>query len=106
MFETVNGYGNNYYIDNINISGSLPCQVSQLMSPRLKYSNPQDFSVIDFGNLKPDNYLIFDLSGRLIKDVNIISDFIQIIYRDNMPEGLYIIEQKNKGLYKGKLMLM
>ena len=110
MFETVNGYGNNHYIDNINISGSCAVSSEPINESQVKvFPNPmQDFSVIDFGNLKPDNYLIFDLSGRLIKDVNIISDFIQIIYRDNMPEGLYIIElKKNKeSLYKGKLMLM
>ena len=68
----------------------------------------ESFAVIDFGTLKPDVYRIFDLSGRLVREESITEDYLKLIERGQLANGVYIIEIKddNEVLYKGKLLLM
>ena len=68
----------------------------------------ENFAVIDFGDLKPDSYYLFDLSGRIVRDESIESEYLKVIYRDRLSTGLYLIELKQgaETLYKGKLLLM
>ena len=63
MFESVNDFGNNHYIDNIKVSGTCATtNNSSADNDQIKiYPVPMEsFAVIDFGTLKPDIYRIIN----------------------------------------------
>ena len=72
------------------------------------FPNPfSDRTTLKFPN--PENRLfrlkIFDLTGKVIRDVNNIAGTEYILEKDNLKEGYYIIELGGDTIYRGRVIV-
>jgi hypothetical protein len=99
MFESYAGYGNNLYIDNIEISNAVG-----IFSPKNNtnntfsiYPNPAD-KIVNIALFKQNEELevtITDLNGKELIH-KMISSGINNIDISNLSKGLYFIQVRNK----------
>jgi lysyl endopeptidase len=98
-FESVNGYGNNLYLDNITLSD--PTKVIPLFATDKILVFPNPFK--DVLNLYSNHdhlieIIIFDYSGKKVFATTLveITDFVSLDRLSVMPSGIYIAEVKGK----------
>jgi len=90
------------YIDPATI------QNSNFNSELVIYPNPFIEKVtISFPNPNREEYLLVlrDLTGKVVRQINDITDNQVVIRRNNLPPGLYIIELIGKRSLRGKVVL-
>lgn len=98
-FQFVNGGGNNFYLDNINLTAS---NIGLGEEPGLAeisiYPNPNSGSFkIDFGRetRAETNLSLRDLSGKLVHSVSLPKESLSYQYQNlDLPAGLYLLEVK------------
>ena len=102
-FKFVNGGGNDLYIDDINLSGSLSIDETEKIYDFMVYPNPViDNIIISFRsltNLNNSTFKVYDASGRLVKSKTIrnISEGENIlqISSETLETGWYLLRLKS-----------
>ncbi len=102
-FVNINDYGNNLYIDNINLESNLNPGISGLIQPVTLglFPNPSAGLFTVWLNNLPSEKLsvqVFDLNGREIMSrdyVNTTQDFRSSIDLRSYPKGIYMIRVSN-----------
>jgi len=110
-FTYITDYGTNFYAVKINKDGILDVEYfGNVEIGKLNiYPNPSSGdSKIEFAN--PDhasfNMSISDVSGKIVKRVNNITEQNVIIREGTLTKGVYFIDIKNKNkIYNGKLVI-
>ena len=100
-FEYKNGGGNNFYIDNINLTASnVDLEEIDLIHRLSIYPNPTSGRVtLDFGSetRSTAEVRIFDVYGKLVYSTDIAEGIRQydISLTEMMPTGVYLLEVEN-----------
>jgi hypothetical protein len=110
MFETVNVYGNNLFIDNIQIDGTL-IGVEESTSSTATftvYPNPTNGKV--FTDLKDMNgsaeVSVFRIDGTVVRQRSVTGSQTVSFDLNDLPSGLYFIEVRANGQqYTEKIIL-
>lgn len=94
-WSTVNDYGNNLFIDNLNIITDVTSNVEELGLNAISIApNPaNDFIQVNGLEGKSAAYKLFTVNGQLIEQGN----YTGLINVDNISRGLYILEVSVKG---------
>ena len=100
-FKNHSGYGNNLYVDNINISESATAFVQndsmlgfddKEMSDILLYPNPSNGSItIDAGEKAIGSVRVFNHLGQLMKEITDLNITKQEVNLSNLADGVYTI---------------
>jgi hypothetical protein len=103
-------YGNNMYIDNINISSATSLSENELTSLSV-YPNPASTEVNVSFEAKNANYLVklVDLQGRVISNQNLTNlNGTQVISipTENVAKGSYIVSITSNGLTSTKSVVI
>lgn len=103
-------YGNNMYIDNINISSATSLSENELTSLSV-YPNPASTEVNVSFEAKNANYLVklVDLQGRVIANQNLTNlNGTQVISipTENVAKGSYIVSITSNGLTSTKSVVI
>ncbi len=72
------------------------------------FPNPfSQWTQINFDNPKnvPYQLLVTDMSGKIVRTVDNISDNKIILLRENLPQGFYMFELKGNQVYRGKFVI-
>jgi hypothetical protein len=95
-FVAINDYGNQFYMDNVNIKGDNILANHEVQENQLLiYPNPNNGTFSIFSNYDKLNYIVYNLLGEKIKSGN-------LNYRSNKIEmpglksGIYLIVFKNR----------
>lgn len=95
-FETYNGYGNNLYIDNIEINGDINQVPQNPRNENLLYPNPA--SGVVYLKTTQNNWEtihIYDINGRLVKNVIPENQQVQEIDISSLEPGIYFVVLKS-----------
>lgn len=103
-------YGNNMYIDNINVSSATSVSENELTSLSV-YPNPASTEVNVSFEAKNANYLVklVDLQGRVISNQNLTNlNGTQVISipTENVAKGSYIVSITSNGLTSTKSVVI
>ena len=95
-FVAINDYGNQFYMDNVNIKGDNILYKHEVQENQLLiYPNPNNGTFSIFSNYEKLHYIVYNLLGEKIKSGN-------LNYRSNKIEmpglkpGIYLIVFKNR----------
>ena len=108
-FMTKSAWGNNLYLDNINISNTAGLE-EQVKNTSFKlYPNPSTGRVsVDFSALGSAMVKVADITGRTVKTQtvdNVYGSFSLDL--SEQPSGTYFVEVKNNGIaYQQKLVII
>jgi hypothetical protein len=72
------------------------------------YPNPfSQWTKINFENPKriPYQLKVTDMSGKIVRIINDITDNGVILLRENLPQGFYLFELKGDQVYRGKFII-
>lgn len=99
LFRAVSGYGNNAYVDNININLTLGVNENNALSKEVSlYPNPSSgkfYLDMNFNSSKDVNVEIYDVAGKQISTMEY----------NNIVGGMYSVDLSNEanGLYTVKI---
>ena len=93
-FVAINGYGNNFYLDNINFLGDPSTLVESSMLDLKVYPNPSNGSFIVEHNFKSPNLEIFSMDGRLVFKQS-LQGFKSTV-NTNLAKGVYLLQLTDK----------
>jgi hypothetical protein len=95
-FVAINDYGNQFYMDNVNIKGDNILSNNLLQANKLKiYPNPNNGAFSIISNYEKLNYTVYNLVGEKIKTGN-LNYRINNIYIPALKAGVYLIVFKNR----------
>ncbi len=72
------------------------------------YPNPfTSTALVSINNPERDSYTLYlkDLSGKIVKTINNITDRKTEITRDGLPAGLYLLEIRGPNVYREKIII-
>lgn len=72
------------------------------------YPNPfTNTAILSISNPERNSYTLYlkDLSGKIVKTINNITERKTEITRDGLPAGLYLIELRGPNIYRGKIII-
>jgi hypothetical protein len=109
-FVGTSNYGNNMYIDNINISSATSLSENEIVGLNV-YPNPASTEVNVSFEAKNANYLVklVDLQGRVISNQNLTNlNGTQVISipTENVAKGSYIVSITSNGLTSTKSVVI
>jgi len=108
MFETYNGYGNNVFIDNVSIDGTLIGTEDNPASPSeiVLYPNPtKGILNIDLSTADGESLVqIFDISGVTVLKGNLKPE-LEMMDLKELPDGIYLIEILNEKFHNTKKVI-
>ncbi|MBK7965224.1 MAG: S8 family serine peptidase [Bacteroidetes bacterium] len=95
-FVNINGYGNNLYIDNVNVDATVGIEQPDLLGLVSVYPNPSAglFNLELRGvDAKQVSYTLTDLQGRVVTSqrVNAGTNYSGIIDLRQAPQGVYLL---------------
>ena len=94
-FVAINDYGNQFYMDNVNIKGDNILSNNLLQANKLKiYPNPNNGAFSIISNYKKLNYTVYNLVGEKIKTGS-LNYRVNNIYVPGLKAGAYLIVFKN-----------
>ncbi|MBL7923756.1 MAG: S8 family serine peptidase [Bacteroidia bacterium] len=111
-FVNINGYGNNLYVDNVNIDAAVGIQQPDKLGSVVVYPNPSGgLYHLELRGVEAKNvsYQLSDLEGRLIMNqtVNAGSSYRGLIDLRQSPQGVYLLRlQSESGSRTVKLVKM
>lgn len=96
-FVNINGYGNNLFVDNVNISTTTGVQQNDLLGNVSVYPNPSRglFTLeLSGAEAKTFTYTVSDLQGRQMtgRQVNGGSHHRELIDLSKAPQGVYLLQ--------------
>ncbi len=103
--------GNNLYIDNINLGGTITglSDVSREENALLIYPNPfQDVTTIEFKNksVNAGKLKIYDVFGKEIRVLEMNGQNKYMLNRDGLASGLYFIKIEGDDNYKTQKLII
>jgi len=111
-FVNVNGYGNNLFVDNVNVTSFVGVEDGLDASSILVYPNPNDGRfkvVVDKLPLGAANLSVIDLTGRSIFSQNVNGDggyFTTELDLNKISSGIYYLQvQSSNGKQVKKLVI-
>ena len=95
-FVNINGYGNNLYVDNINIDATVGIDQPDQLGDVNVYPNPSQglFNLeLNGVDAKQVAYTLTDLEGRtlMVQRINAGTNYRGIIDLRQMPQGIYLL---------------
>lgn len=93
-FVAINGYGNNFYLDNINFLGDPSTLVESSMLELKVYPNPSNGSFTVEHNFKSPVLEIFSMDGRLVFNQHL--DGFKSTVNTNLAKGVYLLQLTDK----------
>jgi hypothetical protein len=95
-FVNINGYGNNLYVDNINIDATVGIDQPDQLGDVNVYPNPSQglFNLeLNGVDAKQVAYILTDLEGRtlMVQRINAGTNYRGIIDLRQMPQGIYLL---------------
>jgi len=110
MFETYNGYGNNIFIDNVVIDGTIiDIETNPIVEPVVGiFPNPSQGIVhIDLENFSGNSTLnVYNINGaKIISMENVMPGQEQIDLTD-FPKGVYLLEVTNGDFQQMKKVIL
>ena len=107
MFETYCGFGNNLFIDNIEVGNAVGVQQQALHEKMVKiFPNPASSQLyVDMKNDKKGMLFLRTLSGRVIKQAT-IREGLNSINLKSLHTGIYVVQVINRtGVYTEKIVI-
>lgn len=92
-FKATSGYGNNAFVDDINISGITGIENNALKQISL-YPNPSNGDLY-ITNAENSTVQIIDILGKIVYSTEIVSDF-EFLNLENLSNGSYIARISNQ----------
>jgi D-alanyl-D-alanine carboxypeptidase len=108
-FRTVNGYGNNIWLDNVGFDCQLSTENPIAAEFKIAPNPMKSSSEIQFQEIQNDvNFQLFDFFGRKMQEISSFSGQKLSIERQNLPAGFYFfsIDKNGKSIGNGRLELM
>lgn len=104
-FETVNGFGNNIYIDNIQITGSCTPFIdgidpATILKSIKAYPNPTDDKLtveMELTEVEPTSIAVYSLLGQMVHEESfsrLSNSYREVISLPQLPEGVYLLQIK------------
>ncbi len=95
-FVNINGYGNNLYVDNVNISTTTGLDQPDKLGNVAVYPNPSAglFNLeLNGVTAKNVSYILTDIEGRVVmsRDVNAGNSYRALIDLRQSPQGVYLL---------------
>ena len=97
-FAAINGYGNHFYLDNINVNGLnilFNEEKNEMFSQTKIYPNPSNGNINIKTNIDKLQIKIYSSLGELITEKNIEKNVKSIDF-NRMPKGIYLIQLINQ----------
>ena len=103
-FVAINGYGNNFYLDNINVVGA-PSELTENETSFLNiYPNPSKGDFFIHHNMNNPTLEIYSIDGKLIYN-NKLKELKERINL-SLPSGIYHVRLRdNKNLKNQELII-
>lgn len=96
--EFTNYYGNNLYLDDININAAAFTDIEKLAIENLRVTpNPAQHQIQLQGDFDEADAYVLDVYGRLVKQVSNVTSS-SAISTEGMPNGMYIVRLENAHL--------
>ena len=107
QFESFNKYGNNLYIDNIEISNTAGFSEKQINNGVVVYPNPSKQILNIFINQETGNYnlQILDMQGRVVSETTLNEGDNQVNV-GSLPKGIYFAHIKGINLNKTRKLIV
>ena len=97
QFLTTNGYGNNLFIDNIQIAATPEVGINTVKNQKIMiYPNPTSGSVTVYSGQKVEDltFTLFNAQGSMVYNHNIKSTpmLSETLNFGNLPKGVYLVK--------------
>ena len=72
------------------------------------YPNPMsEYAIIEFASNPPEGsvLVVFDISGKAVRELSSFKGNRIVVFKDELPPGLYLIEINGNHQYRGKLII-
>jgi len=95
-FESYNGFGNNIFIDNVEIAGEVNQVNSNPVTEMILYPNPSAGIVyVESGSDNWQELQVYDIHGRLVKIISARAQGIRNLDISNLQPGVYFVVLKS-----------